>query len=306
MLAWLVLVTGTGAGLYSSIQKFALAAVDGQIAYIDNFVQLELLREPGARAQFLFDEMLEVYSGSKAIYGASLGALGAVVVLGGVTILSAERTPFQLARKALLLFLAAATLAIPLALMAIAPGLPLRALVGVPYAAWLFAALSLTNRLHIPRIAGALAVFTSCFQIAYLLSLYAASLSITGNHDRLLAEAVYQRIAAVNEGFDRQRVYLVDFFGSKSVSTSRYPIAPTSTLGRTFFDWDGGNAIRIVLYMKLLGYDNLSTIGIDDRHRMTSVFVDMPAWPAKESVKVVDGITLVKLGGHPDGFHPIP
>lgn len=300
MLAWLLISTAAGAGLYWSIQKVALAVSGVRVTYIDQFMQLNLLLEhPSDRLKFVYDELLAVYSGSAVLYGASLGCVGVLTVVGATSIPYSGRTW----RTATLLVLSAAVLLLPIAMMAVAPDLPLRSLVGVPYAVWLFGVLATTHRLHIPRIVGTLTVVVSAFQFAYLLSLYAANTALTGSHDRIFAEAVYERIASAHDDFDRRRTYSVDFFGAKSMNMARYPSATTTTLGRTIFDWDHGNSDRIVSYMALLGYDNLTTVDEDRRRRLTPEFQPMPAWPARDSVKVVDGITLVKLGIDPDPWH---
>src|SRR5205814_250551 len=125
-------------------------------------------------------------------------------------------------RKPMLLVLAAAVLLVPLVMMALAPDLPLRSLVGVPYAIWFFGYLATSHRLHIPRMLGTLIAAVSAFQFAYLLSLYAANNTLTESHDRMLADAIYLRVASVNEAFDRRRPYPVDFFGAKSMNVTRY------------------------------------------------------------------------------------
>jgi hypothetical protein len=226
-----------------------------------------LLQHPAERAEFLYDELVSVYAGSASLYGASLGSVGALVVLGATSLLCSSRVSEawgpRVFVRASLVILAAAALLMPVGLMAAAPDLPLRSLVGVPYTVWLFGVLALTHRLYIPRFTGLLAAAVGTFQVAYLLSLYAANTAIVGNHDHMMAESVYQRVASANESFDRRRAYRVDFFGAKSVNITRYPAVATTTLSRTFFDWDGGNPDRIVAYMTLLGYDNLRTVDPD-------------------------------------------
>lgn len=306
-LAALAVSSALGVGFYWAIERIVLKATGIELAYIDQFVHTSLLLEhPGDRLGFLYDEVVAIFSGSASVYGTPLGAVGVVIVLGATGIIGSATAPGRIWREGTTLVLSLLVLFVPIAMMAIGPDLPLRSLVGVPYAVWLFGVLSMSHRLNIPRLAAGLVAAFTAFQFAYLLSMYAANTAITQGHDRALAEAVYERIAAANEDFDRRKTYLVDFFGSKSIDMKRYPSAPTSTLGRTFFDWDGGNAQRIVAYMTLLGYENLSTVSADRRRRLTSDFEPMPAWPAAGSVKVVDGVTLVKLGMYADPSHEEP
>jgi hypothetical protein len=304
MLGWLGASSVAGLFLYQRIQALALSAAGVRVSYIEQFMQFDLLREhPGDRVKFVFDEVVSVYSGSSALYGASLGCIGVLVVVGATSLVFVPNASGWTWRKAALLVFAAAVLFLPIALMAVAPDLPMRSLVGVPYAVWLFGLLATMHPLQIPRVFGVLTALVSAFQFAYLLSLYAANVAVTGSHDRELAEAIYERVASVNENFDRRRPYSVDFFGAKSVNVDRYPAAHTTTMSRTMFDWDHGNPDRIVTYMTLLGYDNLRTVSEDQRRMLIPEFRQMPTWPAAGSVKVVDGITLVRLGSDPDPSH---
>lgn len=304
MLAALVASSALGAAFYWAIEQIVLKATGIEFAYIDQFIHTSLLFEhPGNRLRFLYDEVVATFSGSATVYGTPVGSVGVVIVLGATGIIGSATAPGRIWRAGTLLLLSGLVLFVPIAMMTVGPDLPLRSLVGVPYAVWLFGVLSMSHRLSIPRLAAGLVAAFTAFQFAYLLSLYAASTAITQSHDRALAASVYERIATTNEDFDRRKTYPVDFFGSKSLDVKPYPSAPTSTLGRTFFDWDGGNPLRIVTYMALLGYDNLTTVSADRRRRLTSDFEPMPAWPAAGSVKVVDGVTLVKLGMGPDPGH---
>lgn len=313
MLASLGVTAGASLGVYALIQKLMLAAAEVHVQYVDEFLKPDLLlQHPAQRVEFLYDELVSVYTGSTSLYGASLASIGVLLVLGSTSMLFSgrlsETQPWwsQALVRAGLLVLSLAALVMPVGLMAAAPDLPLRSLVGVPYAVWLFGVLALTHRLYIPRLFGLLAALTGAFQVAYLLSLYAANTAIAGNHDHMMAESVYQRVATANLSFDRRQPYQVDFFGAKSVNISRYPAVATTTLSRSFFDWDGGNPDRIVTYMTLLGYDNLRTVDRERRRRLIGEFQSMPSWPAGESVKVVDGVTLVKLSDYPDSSHTVP
>lgn len=307
MLAALLVSSALGLAFYWAVERVVLKATGVQLGYIDQFAQTSLLlNHPGERLTFLYDEVIAIFSGSAAVYGTRVGCIGVVIVLGATGIIGATSAPGRFWRKGTLLVLSLLVLVVPIAMMAIGPDLPLRALLGVPYAVWLFGVLAMSHRLNIPRVVGAATAAFASFQFAYLMTLYAANTAITQGHDRALAEAVYERIAAANEDFDRRKSYPVDFFGAKSINMKRYPSASTSTLGRTFFDWDGGNSQRIVAYMTLLGYDNLALVSADRRLRLTPEFEGMPAWPAAGSVKVVDGVTLVKLGMDADPSHEEP
>ena len=71
----------------------------------------------------------------------------------------------------------------------------------------------------------------------------------------------------------------------------------------SFFDWDGGNLLRMVTYMKVMGYQNINMLGEAERRRVTPLFAEMPVWPAAGSVRKVDDGYLVKLSQDPDPIH---
>ena len=48
--------------------------------------------------------------------------------------------------------------------------------------------------------------------------------------------------------------------------------------------------------MRLLGYENLQQIDLDQRKPLEPVIARMPVWPAPGSVRTEGDVTLVKLG----------
>ena len=78
-------------------------------------------------------------------------------------------------------------------------------------------------------------------------------------------------------------------------SASVYPLVYTTTSGASFFEWDDGNPLRMVRYMNLVGYPQYVPVAIDQRPRFASVYQEMPIWPMEGSVKLLDGVVLVKL-----------
>jgi hypothetical protein len=120
-------------------------------------------------------------------------------------------------------------------------------------------------------------------------------------HDLLLARALYAEIMrehAANDS-DSGPVH-VDFRGVCKLH-SPYPSIPTATTGASFFEWDGGNRGRILLYMYLIGYDQLKTMYFDGEGSAApsdfdADYASMPNWPMPGSVKrVKPGWYLVKL-----------
>jgi hypothetical protein len=281
-----------------------LRMYDLQISYIDGFVRPEIiLQEPGKVILSTVNELWQIYSGSQSVYGVSLGAAGFLFLIGIMAILTTSK--LTLTERGLGLVLGAGAAASPFTLTLLVGGaasIPLRSLVGVPYIVWLFSALAVTASRTPLRVIGIATLSFAIFQVVYGSTLFQASNQLTREHDRALAAEVYRRVVALHSNFDRQQIYKIDFYGAKTF-TSPYPKVFTSTIGSSFFEWDGGNPYRIVAFMRLLGYDNLQAVTPDQRRNLLAQFEQMPIWPAAGSTIIVDGVTLVKLNGRPGLTH---
>ena len=98
--------------------------------------------------------------------------------------------------------------------------------------------------------------------------------------------------------------YKVDFYGAKPFNTV-FPSIKTSTIGSSFFDWDGGHPKRIVYFMRLIGYTDINLMEQDKRRSVVELYKNMPIWPARNSIKVSGNVILVKLGGIAGRMHQL-
>lgn len=266
--------------------------------YVDGFIDWrELVHSPVLVIGKTIKSMLAVYGGAAEIYGTFASAFPAVIAIGVIALVAAPNIPAR--RRVLLAIMAAIILCFPLLLNFISGGaMPSRTLVAVPVVFWVFAMLGMTAH----RRAIALCAFAVAL-LAVLQMLYSASLLQAANHfarlhDAALAEEVDARIVAANPDSDGTKTYRVDFYGSQSF-TSVFPRPFSSSMGFSFFEWDGGNPTRILNYMRLLGYANLELVPMEQRQQDLATFATMSSWPAKDSVRVVGDTTLIKLGSAP-------
>jgi len=289
-----------GIVLYEAIELVLLSVLHlGNERYVGNFLNLPaLLRDPLHVAAVVLLDAGRTYTGSDQVYGTSAHAFGLVLACGVVALVSWPGV--TLSRRALLLLGAAAMLGLPFALhLASGGALPARTLVAVPTMMWFFALLGMsTPRLWLARLS-LLAVMLATLQSLYVVNLLQTANEFARKHDEALAAAVYARILDANPG-NGTRPLLVDFYGAQQFD-SAYPRPTPATQGYSFFEWDGGNGYRIVAYMRLLGYTPLQMATREQRRRDDTVFAQMSAWPDAGAVRVVDGVTLIKLGTVP-GF----
>jgi len=274
-----------------------------QPAYVGGFIRPErLLDSPLAVIRNLIREYWAIYGGKRAVYGFRYVTFPALLLLGMFAL--AVRAPRRNAKTVffVILYMLAMTL-IPFAINPVSGGeLPYRTLIAVPYVFWFFAAGAVVS--HIPvvrRIGIALAIIVS-IQCLYTFSTFQAQKRLVLDHDKLLASEIYQRIVGQIPDFDRSKTYTVDFYGAHEFQ-SVYREIEGSTLSGSFFEWDGGNPGRIVDFMKILGYSNFVRADQAAQQALLPIMQDMPIWPAAGSVRVADGIVLVRLGERPGVFH---
>lgn len=284
-------------GLISAVAQHFIAVSSG---YIDKFIDYNAwLTQPGDAVSAILQEMKKIYSGDSTRYGADIG-LASLVITGATLSLWCRHKGIAAVR----LLLWAGVLIMPFGLHVISAGGPpaMRAMLAIAYVSWLACLLMLSVRRRAGLVLAGLLVGLFQLQIFSVTSQYMASATITQAHDRMLAADIYRRIGELSPSFDRNTPVEVDFFGLKPVKTVYGDGWWAPTQG-SFFAWDVGNIERMLTYMKVMGYQNLSAPPNDQRIAMTPVFLAMPVWPAMGSVQKVGDRYLVRLSQEPDPLH---
>lgn len=300
----LLAVCVAAALLHTLFDSLCKALLSVQSEYIQQMNRLDLLREDPARiAASTLHEAWRVYTGSPDVYGVALETIALPVGLGNTgTLVQRVR---HISRLVPAIAMTGACLLGPLALNLVAGGagtVPYRAMVGVPYAVWLLAAIALHSPTRFLAGFASVMVAAACFQLLAAHGQYNALRSLTQLHDIALAGEIYTRITESVPAFERQDELPVDIYGAKSYR-SPFPRVATSTIGGSFFEWDGGSPERILTYMRLLGYEGMRPVTQPTRTELVRIYETMPVWPAQGAVRVHDGIVLVKLGPEPGAAH---
>ena len=175
--------------------------------------------------------------------------------------------------------------------------LPYRTLLGTPIAlaGVVFCAGQLGVRsLRILMVALAALSFIAFAQIGA--RLYYSN-HIAWLNDRGLGQAILSRIDAL-EDLPSTRPIPVEFSGFHDWPKSNQiiDVGADSVLGTSFFAWDGGNPDRILEFLKTLGRFDLWTIPPDRRRAIRPSVDAMPSWPRPGSVRVIDGVVVVRFG----------
>ncbi len=260
----------------------------------------ESLFQPGFLFQhpiIVIGRVLQAIGGAYGLdngtYAVVLWTIPLLLILGGWELFRGPTHSRVLATAA-----AFVSLLVPFGLHFLAAGnMPVRSLVGLPIAVWLFTYVAVTSKNYRIRSASAIFLAVALFQFQVIQNYRQASSYLVDKHDTLLAGAIYDRLVAT-PGFDAKRSYAMSVFGAQPFATN-YPRPPDSTVGHSFFEWDGGNPWRMAYYMRLLGYSNLSGPTPDQVDQTIVRLSTMPIWPAPGSVAIDGDIALIRLGETP-------
>lgn len=270
--------------------------------YIDHFIDIRLIiDDPLAMLDVVRDAMSRTYLSDIQYYGVRAPGFQALIILGAIALVIA-RTPQSVAQRICNMALGGILLVAPFVMHALSGGMPVRSVVAAPSVVWLFAMIGLTCGRRWLEFLTSAALVLSVFGILHVVNTMQAVDSYVRAHDRHLAADLYRKVAEVNPGFDTAKPVVVDIHGAK-LFDAPLPRTFSTTWGYSFFEWDGGNPQhRMLPYMRLHGYANLVLATPAQRKENLPLFREMPSWPAVGSVRVIDGMTLIKLGdvaGHP-------
>jgi hypothetical protein len=111
--------------------------------------------------------------------------------------------------------------------------------------------------------------------------------------DKVLGTQILSRI---QEMFPDETAYSIAVVGQGPVKhDALIPNVPSSTLGASFFRWDGGNDGRIAAFLNFLSTAKITIATADQVERAFQTAGPMPSWPDRGSIARVDGAILIKL-----------
>lgn len=282
-----------------------LALLGLQPEYTDQFLQIDaLITDPITTLQNTVEHMAGIYGLYDHLYLTRMWTIPIVLVLGIVALFSfALRPYYDKGQKFLVLGLGIVVFFSPFLIDLISKGLPTRAIVSAPVAAWCFAYLSLKNHGMLRKV-GMVAIAAAIFQLLVFSNTMSAAGHFTGINDQSMAFRLYERISAASPQFSADKQYKLVVYGGAQPK-SNYPVPPWSTIGGSFFGWNGGDTTRIVPYLDLLGFDNFHPTDIATLAKYLPQMEAMPVFPAAGSAKIDDEnqVVMVRLGQEPSDFN---
>ena len=70
---------------------------------------------------------------------------------------------------------------------------------------------------------------------------------------------------------------------------------PSSTLGASFFEWDGGNVYRVVSFLNFVSDAHFSAATADQSRTAIETASGLPSWPAAGAVAPMGDVVVIKL-----------
>jgi hypothetical protein len=286
---------------YYAIWQGLLWATGLSASYVDRFFHFDaLLGSPGPILARTFGFAWSMLNGGADLYLEKRRVLAVTLLLAGALVVLGSRRACRCpADHVLLLAMVAAFIGTPLLVVAMNLGwLPYRTLIGVPVG---FAGLAfMAGTVDRPRLAGPLlAILCALCLLGFVNAsnrlLYLHALVVQADRD--LAIRIIDRAYAL--GLPEGGAALpAEFVGAHALPPSpAFPRVSSSTLGASFFEWDGGNPRRITAFMRSMGLD-LVPVSQGQRTALQPRIAAMPSWPASGSVQLLDGIVVVKFSDY--------
>jgi len=251
---------------------------------------------PSLWASF-WNEALSVYWGAQSIYTLPLISLGLLLLTAGAGIaIHWLRSPAPPGRKLVSLAFSLGLFALPfLGGFATNGYYQMRFLISLSVTIAGLVMLGLSGSPRLVRILILLlAVYTVLMFVISTNRLFASS-SLALQADRLVGSRLAAEIDQAKITAGVKDVPFLEVSGFLETPATQL-IPKSETFGASFFEWDGGSANRIALFLQTIGVQGLQSLPPERRTEMMIRFAAMPDWPAGGSVVVAGDTVLIKFG----------
>lgn len=298
--AWFAAVLVLSWVFYSVVQQgfFRLGGVEPS-SYLEGFMDFqptaEYLRASSSKALIA---AFQYYTGSQQHYAYNVWplyglVLACLVVIAGRILLA----PTSWFMKLLAALCFVVMLAIPFLMHLMNSGfMPGRALLALPvvFAGLVFLAAATQYR-TLQAILLVLVVATY-FAFAVTINRFAFSNHMAWQADRELSTLILSRIYELElpEKSPHQR-WTLDLVGNFDYPETAI-FVKRNTIGSSFYGWANGDVRRTAALYKTMGADFFRAASHEEKHAIALRVLDMPSWPAKGSVALIDDVIVVKLG----------
>lgn len=281
-----------GLALWKLVAEIAIWWVNppaNQLEYILGFWRPEAFwGTPVASAMSFVEKGLLFYAVDASLFGRSAG-LGIVLFVVAVTVILLLPGESKLTKIPALLSL----LGSPFLFFFVSgvSGVPTRSHVTIGFVFAILLLLALSTRLAVVKVG--LVILGSLFllQLNQILAEYAAEERLAFDFNSALASEIYHRMDYCG---GKQAGLQLSISGSRPFS-SLYATSPESSSEGSFFGWYGPSPGRAGVFMRLIGYGDVSIKVLEELQPPTSLVQDMPVFPDQGSMVCFDGVNLLKL-----------
>ncbi|NOR88248.1 MAG: hypothetical protein GQ527_11620 [Bacteroidales bacterium] len=116
---------------------------------------------------------------------------------------------------------------------------------------------------------------------------------VSSQADRNMAIRIIERIYNLDPPVVNEHIQ-VFFVGMHQHKTNAL-FFKSDVFGASFFEWNPGSQYRIISFFRTLGMEELIAIPQEKRAQYKDEISKMPYWPSKGSVRLIDGVTVIKL-----------
>lgn len=306
-------ILGVGLATNSLLLELLYKLYETQDDYVSNNLHLNKIIENTSHAlNFTLSNLREVYLGETRVYSTSFITSGLIFILtaGYFLLVQAKNTYLQISQNnqerrglsALILLVLSVfvllVLFVPLIPQLLTGGvyrMPYRTLIAVSTPLWLATIYLLTQAQNKSwRYVVLAVVVCSQIQILHIHARFNSSTALLKNYDRTLATAIYNRATEFIPHFSLQTPTSFDISGGINY-TPIYGDPPSSLMTDSFFGQKYDVQMRVGNFMRSQGLTGLVPVNMNYHLALKPYYADMPSWPADGSMRMHDGILLIKL-----------
>ncbi len=264
----------------------------------------ESLWKPGLLVTDTMAVLVEIWHLALSVYGGSMNlgfALWASPVVLALGLASAiwGRLSLDMPSASFIIVSLFALLILPFAPALVSGGsAPIRSLIAVPAVIWVFAMLSSNSSSSTLQGASIVAVVTLVWQTFVFENRYQAVEYFSSRRDLQIAGSLGEKVLSL-PSFDPRKTYYLVVYGSYNFP-SKDSLEKSTTIGGSFFGWDGGNPGRMSAFLGLLGYPIFKYPMPEFEARYLPLISKMPVFPKPGSVALVDDAILLRLSEEPN------
>lgn len=241
----------------------------------------------------VINNMLVVLKGEQS-YGLVTFCLSSLVVIWSFAVVIWRRSLGAVWQA----FLATSILIVPLlVLMTSQYMLPPRTFVAENFALAVLVTYALT--LWRKELSVGVVAIVSAIHISFVTQLFYSD-TLARDSDVFLANRIMTTITQQVPDFDESETPV--YFHGGYDNSHRYALPSSDFFGSSFFDWDGGNNLRLISFFRYYGIAQFIYTEEDKVREILPYVLGLPTWPNPGAIEYHNGVVIVKLGEKPGWF----